>query len=819
MRDFRRGTSHRRVASSTPPKRGSKLPPLHRTVKNTGANGSARPVSRTVKKAPEKPQKRIPRRPVTKPPSGGGSDGHRPSSGGLSRYLFVRLRWIVILVLFIPVISFVVTLDSQIRAEFSGQRWALPARVFARPLEVYPGMDLRAEDFAKELDALNYRKNQRLAEPGDYHRKGNTFYVYTRPFAFWDQKQTAQRLRFRFAKEQGLQQIADLDEQQQIALLRIEPVLIGKIYPTHKEDRDLVKLKEVPPLLIDALLAMEDRSFYEHSGISLRGLARAMVANIKAGGWVQGGSTLTQQLIKNHYLTSDRTLTRKVKEAVMAISLEWHYSKEEILEAYLNEVYLGQNGETAIHGMGTGSVFYFNRPLSQLELPELALLVALVRGASHYNPRKHPERVLKRRNLVLTLMAQQGRISLEAAERAKLAGMNLTKKVQRSRSAYPAFLDLVRRQLKRDYREEDLRSEGLQIFTTLDPIRQTQAENAVKERLLSLEENNKKIKNKLEAAMVVTDTQSGEVLALVGGRNPRYSGFNRALDTLRPIGSLVKPAVYLAALEKYKNYSLVSKLEDKDFYWEDEKTGEVWQPRNYDGKEHGRVPLFKALGASYNLATVDLGFNHLGLDKVRYTLLRLGVERQFPVYPSMLLGGISLTPLEVAQMYQTLASGGFRVPLRTIRDVMTHDSQPLRRYDLSVEQRFDPASVFVLNYALQYVVSSGTGQHIANDMLKDVGQLAGKTGTTNSYRDSWFAGFGRDVLAVSWLGNDDNKPINLSGSSGAMRVWADFMQRTQPRPLENELPPRVQWRWINEKTGRVGKRRQRNVIRMPFITG
>jgi len=804
MRDYSRGR-YVNIASSTPKKKSSNhLSPLHRTVQQH-TSGSARPISRSPskRKQPATNQKTIQKAP----------------NGGLPRYLYIRLRWIFLLIICIPIISYIVSLDSQIRSEFSGQRWALPARVFARPLEMYPGMDLQADDFAKELEALNYRKNKHLTEPGDYQRKGKDFFVYTRPFVFWDQKQTAQRLRFRFSKNKGLSQISNLDQQKDSALLRLEPVLIGKIYPTHKEDRELVKLNEVPPLLIDALLAMEDRNFYDHYGMSLRALARAMLANIKAGKWVQGGSTLTQQLIKNHYLSSERTLVRKIKEAMMAIILEWHYSKEEILEAYINEVYLGQNGETAIHGMATGALFYFNRPLTQLDLSELSLLVALVRGASHYNPRRHPQRVLKRRNLVLKLMQQQGRISLETAEYAKLEGMNLTKKVPISRSAYPAFLDLVRRQLKRDYREEDLRSEGLQIFTTLDPIRQKQAETAIQEQLNSLEKENTKITNKLEAAMVVTDTQSGEVLALVGGRNPRYSGFNRALDTLRPIGSLVKPAVYLAALEKYKKYSLISKIEDQDFYWEDERTGEVWQPRNYDGREHGKVSLYKALGASYNLATVDLGFNRLGLDKVRYTLLRLGIDRDFQVYPSMLLGGLSLTPLEVAQMYQTLASGGFRVPLRSIRDVLTHDSKPLRRYDLSIEQRFDPAPIFVLNYALQYAVNRGTGRKISQEMLQDVGQLAGKTGTTNSYRDSWFAGFGRDVLAVSWLGNDDNKPINLSGSTGAMKVWADFMQRTKPLPLTNELPTRVQWRWINEKTGRKSKRKPRHALKLPFITG
>lgn len=719
-----------------------------------------------------------------------------------------KLRWVLLLFLIVPVLLHVKSLDKTVRTQFEGKRWALPARVYARPLELYPGMNIKPEDLGAELRDLNYRLVSRLQEPGDYRRKGNDFYIKTRDFSFWDGQQPSRSLRLRFKRNQGLVQIADLDNRRKTALLRLDPQLIGKIYPTHNEDRILVRLADIPPIMIQALIAVEDRAFYQHHGVSLRGTARAMVANFRAGELVQGGSTITQQLIKNYFLTPERTIWRKLNEATMALLLEWNYEKDQILEAYLNEVYVGQDGNHAIHGMGMGSWFYFNRPLSQLKLPEVAMLVGMIRAASIYNPRKHPERAWKRRALVLSLMENQGLITAEQAEAARQAPLNVTPRRPRSVSPYPTFLDLVRRQLRRDYREEDLRSEGLQVFTTLDPLIQRQAEQSLIRQVKSLEKENRL--RKLEGSLIVTGSETGEVIALVGGRNPRFDGFNRALDAIRPVGSIIKPAVYLAALERSREYSLLSTLRDDPVKWTDKHTGEEWVPRNYDGKLHGDVPLHKALAYSYNLATVNLGFE-LGLDYIRDVLYRLGIEREFPVYPSMLLGGVNLSPFEVTQMYQTIASDGFRIPIRAIRNVLDHEGKPLNRYALEVKQNFDPAPVFLLDYALQKAVREGTGRKVAAEKLDQKLVVAGKTGTTNNFRDSWFAGYSDDLLAVAWLGRDDNRTINLSGGEGAMRVWGDFMAAMQPRSLGTMLPKQVQWRWVRDH------RNQR--VKMPFIVG
>ncbi|OUD15780.1 penicillin-binding protein 1B [Thioflexithrix psekupsensis] len=741
-----------------------------------------------------------------------GTGRTRPSP---SRWFIFRLRWVILVLLMVPVFSYVSVLDAEVREVFEGKRWALPARVYARPLEIYAGMKLPPALLAEELEAIGYKKNQALSEPGHYIRKGNTLVVRTREFQFWDGVEQSTELQICF-NDDTVSELVNLREKRRLSLARIEPKLIGKIYPTHNEDRVLVKLDEVPPLLIQSLIASEDRQFFEHNGISMRGIARAFLQNIKQGAVVQGGSTITQQLVKNFYLSPERTLNRKMNEAMMSLLLEWHYSKEQILEAYLNEVFLGQDGSRAIHGVGLASWFYFNKPVGQLKLHEVALITSLIRGASQYNPRRNPDRAIQRRNLILDLMAQLNMIGSPDAELAKAEPLGVIEKpIDRNQSPYPAFLQLVRQQVQQDYRDEDLRSEGLQIFTTLDPVVQGMAEKAMSQGIARLERENRGSRN-LQGAMLVTGSESGEILAMVNGKDSQFAGFNRPMEAQRQIGSLIKVAVYLAALEDFRTYSLVSTLKDMAYEWHNKNSREVWRPKNYDNREHGRVPLHYALANSFNLATVHLGME-LGLDSIKKTLQRMGVERDFQMYPSTLLGSLELSPLEVTQMYQTLASGGFRVPLRAIRNVLTHDGKPLQRYALSVEQRFDSTVVFLLNHALQLAVREGTGRQVARNLPEDM-VVSGKTGTSNSLRDSWFAGFDSQMLAVTWIGRDDNKPTGLSGSSGAMRVWREFIDNLAPRPYPPVEPSPLQWRWVDYKTGRWSTRGARGAVKLPFIT-
>ncbi|EIJ42800.1 penicillin-binding protein 1B [Beggiatoa alba B18LD] len=725
-----------------------------------------------------------------------------------------RWRWLMLILVFIPTAIYVSWLDVKVREDFDGHSWALPARVYASPVEIYAGMTLNPDSLINELKAIGYVESAALNESAQFYRAGTDISIMTRAFQFWDANEPAQKMRIRFLKDNKVEWIRDESTKKSIALARLEPKMIGKIYPTHNEDRILVKYDELPPLLVKGLVAVEDRTFFEHNGLSPRGILRAMVANLRAGDWVQGGSTITQQLVKNLYLNADRTIDRKVNEAVMALLLEWHYSKSQILEAYINEVYLGQDGNRSIHGMGVASSFYFNKSIEQLKLPDIALLISLVRAASLYNPRKHPDRAIARRNLVLDLMAERGVISEADAKQAKEAPLNITEEAKGTVFPYPAFLELVRRQLREDYREEDLRNEGLQVFTTLDPFIQNLAEKAMIDGIKKLAKTNRRF-NELEGAMVVTSSEGGEVLALINGKNPTFEGFNRPLDARRQIGSLIKVAVYLTALENTRAYSLTSMLNDTAYEWRDRKTGQVWTPKNYDFRARGRVPLHFALANSLNLATVHLGME-LGLEKIRNTLRRMGVERDFTIYPSMLLGSVALTPLEVTQMYQSLASGGFRVPLRSIRNVLTHDGKPLQRYALSVEQRFDSAPVFLLNYALQNAVREGTGRQVAKVLPKEL-IISGKTGTTNELRDSWFVGFDSELLTVTWIGRDDNKPMGLSGSTGAMRIWSEFIQSANTRSSAPITPNHVEWRWV-DAAGNWSSRGASGAILVPFVT-
>ena len=443
-----------------------------------------------------------------------------------------------------------------------------------------------------------------------------------------------------------------------------------------------------------------------------------------------------------------------------------------------------------MHGFGTAAEFYFARPLNELRVDQLALLVGLVKGASYYNPRKHPERAKERRNLVIRLMLEQGYLDKNAAEKAIAAPLDVVASMGWSGAKYPAYLELVSQQLQVDYKPEDLRSEGLRIFTTLNPQYQEIAEQAVKQRLSNLEKNRNLPENSLQAAVIVSSVETGEILALVGGRERNVTGFNRALDARRPIGSLIKPAIYLTALSQPDKYNVLTELLDAPIIL-NQPDGSTWMPKNYDGEAHGYLPLHVALERSYNLATVRLGME-LGMEQIRPTLRQLGIGGRVPDYPSVYLGALELTPLQVTQMYQTLASNGFRVPLRAIREALDKDGNPLQRYSLDIKQTLDSKAVHITNYLLTEVVNKGTARSLS-DRLPYLMPLAGKTGSTNDLKDSWFAGFGDNILAVVWLGRDDNTPAGLTGASGALQVWTDMMQEIKPQPLSLIPPEGVAW--------------------------
>lgn len=742
------------------------------------------------------------------------------SSRSRRRLRLRRRIWVPVLLLSIlgalgALAAYVLYLDGQVRNQFEGKRWALPAHVYARPLELYAGKHLSAEALIEELSLLGYRPADDTATPGSFHRTGPTMLLHTRSFVSWDGREPSRRLRLEL-NGGVIAGISDARSGGAVALARLDPVRIGGIYPAHYEDRILVRLDQVPKALADMLFAVEDRNFYEHHGIDPRGIGRALWANLRSARLVQGGSTITQQLAKNFFLTSERSLSRKFSEALIALLLEWRYDKREILEAYLNEIYLGQAGARAIHGFGLAAEFYFGRPLAELDVPQFALLVGLVRGPSHYDPRKHPERAHARRNQVLDIMVEQGLLSRGKAAAARRAALGISGDRPPPSNAYPAFMDLVRRHLQTDYRDEDLNSEGLRIFTTLDPLAQMAAQQALRGLAPKLERARSLPSGTLQGAVVVTAVGSGEVQALVGGRSAEFAGFNRALDAQRPIGSLIKPAIYLAALQQSGRYSAATLLDDSPLTLPG-PAGKEWAPRNFDGEFLGPVPLHAALAQSRNVPAVRLGLD-IGIETVLNTLYKLGLGREMDPYPSMLLGAVALSPLEVAQIYQTLADGGFYTPLRAIRAVVTQEGEVLQRYPLATEQRVDASAVYIVNTLMQEAVREGTASSLAQTLPPTLG-LAGKTGTTNDLRDSWFAGFGGDRIGVVWLGVDDNSSVRLTGASGALQVWGQMMRRAGIAPWEASPPSNVEYMAIDAESGLRADEGCSNARALPFVAG
>ncbi len=706
--------------------------------------------------------------------------------------------------------------NKMVMERFHGQLWELPARVYALPLALYPGMPMKTEILELALKHMQYRgvkTLKKLDSPGQYHRHGDLFTVFRKPYTLGKKFHGPLKIQVKMKRNTVLS-IKDLPSQETREMIRLSPALIGSFYPKNNEDRVLLDLAHTPPLLCKTLIAVEDRSFNSHHGIDPLAILRAMLINLREGRASQGASTITQQLAKNYFLTPEKSFKRKLDEMFVAVAMERNFSKDDILETYLNEVYLGQDGNRAIHGFGLASTFYFGKHPDALKPHEIALLVGMLKGPSRYNPRKYPERALARRNRVLRILQDQGVLSKDVVQRAMSAPLDIIEDPMSTHSPFPAYLDLVKRQLLTEYRESDLRSAGMRIFTTLDLQVQLSAQRAADRELHSIESAHRIEPQTLETAVVVTATAGNEVLALLNGRKASARGFNRSLDARRAIGSLIKPAVFLTALSHPERYTLITPITDGPVNVP-LPNGKSWRPENYDHRYHGTIPLYQALVHSYNASTVRLGMD-LGLPAVSETLKELGFTRKVRMYPSSLLGTVEMAPLEVAQIYQTLASGGFYSPIRAIGSVFKSDGSILRRYPLSVKQNLGPGPVYLINKVLQTVVTEGTAASL-KEMVPQSWGTAGKTGTTNELRDSWFAGFTGSKLAVVWVGRDDNRPCGLSGATGAMRLWGRLMEAVPNTPLLLTPPEDVKTVAVNIETGLQSS--GANILSVPFIKG
>ena len=688
--------------------------------------------------------------------------------------------------------AYYVYLDHLVTRQFEGRRWTIPAHVYASPLELYAGLPLSQADIKHELERLQYKRLERLERPGTYRQQGARIDVALRPATFADEARAA----FILSIQSGTAAIESLRDStgKELPIVRLEPLMIGSIFPIHGEDRIVVTPAEVPPLLPAALKAVEDRKFDTHHGVDPEALLRALWVDVRAGQFEQGGSTLTQQLVKSYFLDPRRAVSRKVEEAVMAFALESHFAKSDLMNAYINEIFLGQDGDRAVHGFGLASQFYFGKPLSELDLSEIAALVALVRGPSYYDPRRHAKRALARRDLVLKLMAERGVISQPEAQAASARPLGVLERG--AGSYYPGYLDFVRRVLRRDYREADLTKTGLRIYTSLEPRAQEQAELALDKELTRLDRGRYPTAM-LEGAVVVTSPQSGDVIAIVGGRNVGFDGFNRALDGRRQLGSLIKPFIYLTALETGR-YNAATIIQDQPVQIR-LADGEQWRPENFSKQTYGPVPLVRALAESLNLATVGLGMD-VGIARIGQTLQRFGLDRPVPQVPSMLLGAVEVTPLEAAQLYNGLANGGFRNPLRAVRAVISEDGKAIKAFPLQVTPVAAPDAVYAVDRMMEQVMERGTGR-AARPLLPASLVVAGKSGTSSDLRDSWFAGFSGSHVVVVWVGYDADLPTGLTGSTGALPVWARLMAGLQQTSWDAPMPESLAETWIDFSTG------------------
>ncbi|WP_414636565.1 penicillin-binding protein 1B [Arenimonas sp.] len=703
-------------------------------------------------------------------------------------------------------------LDKQVRQEFAQLQWQVPTRVYARPLLLKEGVRLDGDTFEIELAAAAYRKDAGSQLPGTYVRDGNHFLVATRDFIDLDGPVPARHLDVTLAGAR-VATVRDADKKRRLDSARVDPARIATLYGNTEEERRLVRMEEVPELLITGLQAVEDRNFKYHHGIDPWGVMRAIWVNIREGEFEQGASTITQQMVRSLFLSNTKTVSRKVKEAMYALIIEARFDKRRILEAYLNEVYLGQTGSQSVRGVAAGSDFWFGRDLSTLRTEDLALLVGIIQGPGYWDPRLHPERAIKRRATVLAVWEELGLITPAEAARANATPLGVSSRPGVARNRAPAFMDLVRRQLARDYPADALRGAGLSVMSTLAPSAQTLSERAVTTSLAKVE---RKGGPELQAGMVVTDTGNGEVLAMVGNRKSDEPGFNRALESQRPVGSLLKPFVYLLALAQPERYSLASWVDDSPVEVT-QPNGKTWRPQNSDNQSHGNVTVASALAHSYNQATVRVGMD-VGPDRLAQLLQVLGGLKAEP-NPSLILGSVDLSVFSMAQMYQFLASGGQVQPLRAVRGVLNPQGKAINRYDFHAEpaQEGDAIAARLVTLALQGTVTNGTAHQLVADGLGPL-QSAGKTGTSNDSRDSWYAGYTGDHLAVVWMGNDKNEPTGLYGATGAMRVWSALFEKLPTQPL-TVSGQGIEWTWLDASEFATTEETCPGARRAAFVSG
>jgi penicillin-binding protein 1B len=690
--------------------------------------------------------------------------------------------------------------------KFQVRKLRLPTRIYADITPLRPGQPLQTDDLLEKLDRLGYRDVKRLEQPGEFMRSEGGVDIYTRAFTHPTGEYPAEQIRVALDKS-SIESVVSLREARPLERAALEPELLTSVLSEQLENRSPVTLQQIPQHLQDAVVASEDSRFWHHPGVDPIGILRALTRNLRSKGVSEGASTLTQQLVKNYFLTSERTYRRKVIEAFMAVILDARYSKKEILEAYLNDIYLGRNRSISILGVGEASRFYFGKPVSEITVAEAALLVGMIPSPNNLSPFNNAEQAMRKRNQVLDRMLDQKKITREQYDEARSA--KLPQKPFRQRSglaSMPFYVDRVLHELATDYGIDDVKGRGLRIYTAIDLNAQDSAAGVLENSLKSLEKRSRRLRNhdpELQGALIHIDVATGEIRALVGGRNYERSQFNRALKSKRLVGSLFKPFVYLTAFEpslSNQNITAATQVDDSRFVLK-RRWSEDWSPRNYDGRYLGKVTVQKALEQSLNAASVRIGLA-CGIEPILKTARTLGVQSELDDNPSILLGATGIPPIEMAEAYSTIARQGVRIPPRAIRFVTDDRGKALASaIDTKPVQVFPQRDVYLLTQVMENVVNRGTAGSARSLGFRKV--AAGKTGTTNDKRDAWFIGFTPQTLALTWVGFDDNDPTGLSGSDAAVPMWTRYMLAVTAGEKNTEfpMPPGISLAEIDEISG------------------
>jgi penicillin-binding protein 1B len=724
--------------------------------------------------------------------------------GHVRKKHILLISLLVLLAMAIAVSSFsIYKAYNRIKHLGKGPDWHIPSRIYSSETVLKPGTNIDLIGIDARLKRLRYHQTKRLSSPGDFRKTDQAYFIYLNEFDYPEEKTKPRKIKLSL-EGRTIKQITDPDSGSELKEAALEPEDFAAIYDQSFEDRMLVTLQDCPKVLTDAIIATEDKHFYENWGIDPLRIFKAGIVNIREGRISQGGSTITQQLVKNIFLTSDRTFSRKIKELWLSIVLNVLYSKDQILEMYINEVYLGQRGNASICGFGRASRVYFDKDVKDLNLQQAAFLAGIICSPNLYSPWKHPEDAKERRNTVLALMRDQNKITEKEYQKAIKTPLGVAPFSPKTRYA-PYFVDYILNQLEDDIPAGDLSKGGYSIYTTLDMTVQLALENKLEKGLRNLGNQ------RLQGAVVAVNPNTGEILGMSGGRSYSYSQFNRAVQMRRQIGSLIKPFIYYEALKK--GYTLNRMLDDSP-YTMPQGDGTEWTPSNFDNVSHGSITMAEALIQSYNIATVRLGMD-VGVADVASVIRDLFPGQKVKENPSLLLGAMESSPLDMAIMFSAFANGGYRVKASAIKAVKVKNDVVYRGSSYAPDKRLDDTAVFLIDFCLMDVIRFGTGKTASGYGMPD--GVCGKTGTTNDLRDSWFACFTKDISLVSWVGMDNNSPAGFTGATGAMPIAAMIMA-SLGHVRQIPQPEGIVLKDIDPASGKLAMETAPKIL-LPFVEG